>query len=289
MSYCVNCGVKLGEQEKRCPLCNTVVINPNEYEKEQEEIYPETIEKNIRRVDNRILIFISVCFVFAAAAAVMADYIINAAVTWSLVVGGSLLMPWLMFVLPVATRVRNIRRILAANLIFLAVYLVFIDVYAGYLGWSVYTAGSLVFLASVLFVSSLFRTAALIKSVIIEAAVALAVLFAVEQLLDAGEWFLNFALPIVILSAFLTLVIAVGRYYRFIKSYYTVSSAMIAAGFFSVGLELIVGFNTGAGGPVRLTWSLYAFAGLLVSAFIVFLIGRSRKFREYLKKNLHTK
>ena len=28
MSYCVNCGVKLDPSLKRCPLCNTPVINP---------------------------------------------------------------------------------------------------------------------------------------------------------------------------------------------------------------------------------------------------------------------
>ena len=30
MSYCVNCGVELQADAEKCPLCNTVVINPNE-------------------------------------------------------------------------------------------------------------------------------------------------------------------------------------------------------------------------------------------------------------------
>lgn len=30
MSYCVNCGVELDSSLKKCPLCNTPVINPNE-------------------------------------------------------------------------------------------------------------------------------------------------------------------------------------------------------------------------------------------------------------------
>ena len=30
MSYCVNCGVQLDKTAKRCPLCNTPVINPSE-------------------------------------------------------------------------------------------------------------------------------------------------------------------------------------------------------------------------------------------------------------------
>ena len=30
MSYCVNCGVRLDASLKKCPLCNTPVIHPNE-------------------------------------------------------------------------------------------------------------------------------------------------------------------------------------------------------------------------------------------------------------------
>ena len=30
MSYCVQCGVKLEHSLKKCPLCQTPVINPNE-------------------------------------------------------------------------------------------------------------------------------------------------------------------------------------------------------------------------------------------------------------------
>lgn len=33
MSYCVNCGVELESSLKSCPLCHTIVINPNELEK----------------------------------------------------------------------------------------------------------------------------------------------------------------------------------------------------------------------------------------------------------------
>lgn len=45
MSYCVNCGVKLGNSEKKCPLCNTVVINPNKKEGNNELLYSSVIEK----------------------------------------------------------------------------------------------------------------------------------------------------------------------------------------------------------------------------------------------------
>ena len=45
MSYCVNCGVKLAKSEKKCPLCNTPVINPNKKDVVFEPAYPCIVEK----------------------------------------------------------------------------------------------------------------------------------------------------------------------------------------------------------------------------------------------------
>lgn len=39
MAYCVHCGVKLDESCKRCPLCQTLIIDPNEYE--QKDFIPK--------------------------------------------------------------------------------------------------------------------------------------------------------------------------------------------------------------------------------------------------------
>ena len=62
MSYCVNCGVKLSPSEKECPLCHTLVINPNERKNEYHPIYPNRLE--IRKKINikfliKIIIFSS--------------------------------------------------------------------------------------------------------------------------------------------------------------------------------------------------------------------------------------
>ena len=39
MSFCVNCGVKLKQSEKVCPLCNTKVINSNNLECSDKPVY----------------------------------------------------------------------------------------------------------------------------------------------------------------------------------------------------------------------------------------------------------
>ena len=39
--YCVNCGVKLADSQKVCPLCDTVVFHPDFPRQEGESLYPE--------------------------------------------------------------------------------------------------------------------------------------------------------------------------------------------------------------------------------------------------------
>ena len=46
MSYCVNCGVKLKQSEKVCPLCNTMVINPNNLNNDFIPVYSQVVEKH---------------------------------------------------------------------------------------------------------------------------------------------------------------------------------------------------------------------------------------------------
>lgn len=38
--YCVYCGVKLAESEKKCPLCNTVVYHPDLPQTSQQKLFP---------------------------------------------------------------------------------------------------------------------------------------------------------------------------------------------------------------------------------------------------------
>ena len=51
MAYCVHCGVKLHEGEKRCPLCGTVSIDPNEQPvSDARRTYPvRTPEQDLKR------------------------------------------------------------------------------------------------------------------------------------------------------------------------------------------------------------------------------------------------
>lgn len=86
MSYCVNCGVKLAKSEKKCPLCNTKVINPNKLKDEYEPAYSNKIEmfktinyKYIAKLTILILLVLALITVFC-------DLIITKNISWSIYV-----------------------------------------------------------------------------------------------------------------------------------------------------------------------------------------------------------
>lgn len=91
MSYCVNCGVKLSNSEKKCPLCNTRVINPNVVQDNFEPAYSNNIEffqtLNYKFIAKLILIILVVLTLIT----VLCDLIISKKISWSIYVIFSML------------------------------------------------------------------------------------------------------------------------------------------------------------------------------------------------------
>ena len=53
MSYCVNCGVELEKSIRKCPLCNTPVINPNDLAKLKEINLSNFNTEKVNNMKNR--------------------------------------------------------------------------------------------------------------------------------------------------------------------------------------------------------------------------------------------
>lgn len=86
MSYCVNCGVKLAKSEKKCPLCNTRVVNPNLNDQIYYSVYSNQIEK-FKSIDFKFLVKICYIVLFVLAlVTVFCNIIITHSVTWSIYV-----------------------------------------------------------------------------------------------------------------------------------------------------------------------------------------------------------
>ena len=91
MSYCVNCGVKLKESEKVCPLCNTKVINPNNLKTEFIPAYSQNIEKT-KKVNKKYLCFlITIILMGVTIITVLCNLIFTGNITWSIYVVASIL------------------------------------------------------------------------------------------------------------------------------------------------------------------------------------------------------
>ena len=86
MSYCVNCGVKLAKSEKKCPLCNTKIINPNIVKEEYVPAYASQIEK-FNSINIKFIAKLSITvFLLLAAITMLCDLIITKSISWSLYV-----------------------------------------------------------------------------------------------------------------------------------------------------------------------------------------------------------
>ena len=89
MSYCVNCGVELADSEKRCPLCDTEVINPRKPWREPEDFpYPRHLEP-VRERANRVFFASVASLILCVPAAVtllvlIYQYLASLGVSWPL-------------------------------------------------------------------------------------------------------------------------------------------------------------------------------------------------------------
>ena len=98
--YCVNCGVKLADSQKVCPLCDTVVFHPDFPRQEGESLYPENTMP-VPQVSSRgAQIIATALFLLPMLITFQCDLLINRSVTWSGYVLGALGSLYVWFVLP---------------------------------------------------------------------------------------------------------------------------------------------------------------------------------------------
>ncbi len=84
MSYCVNCGVKLGESEKVCPLCHTPVLNPNEENKAVRPVYSEKVDTRKKVNVKYLLSIVVLSFLVIALICLGTDLLLSKGkITWS--------------------------------------------------------------------------------------------------------------------------------------------------------------------------------------------------------------
>lgn len=125
--FCINCGVKLADTEKKCPLCDTVVYHPSLQQKAVRPLYPENrhpkIQANSRAV-NGFLIFL---FFIPMLICFWADLKRNGALDWFGFAAGGLLVVYIALALPLWFRRPNPVIFLPCNFATLTAYLLYVD------------------------------------------------------------------------------------------------------------------------------------------------------------------
>ena len=106
MSYCVNCGVELSASEKKCPLCETEVLNPNSpWTEPEQRPYPKKLELIDKRATRRFfLAMASLLMLMPVVITVLCDFIYSRSITWSAYVLGSTALTYVLVIVPFALK-----------------------------------------------------------------------------------------------------------------------------------------------------------------------------------------
>lgn len=105
--YCVKCGVKLGESEQKCPLCNTAVYHPDIEQGGGEPLYPRGKKPNTKansKVFNEIL---AMLYAIAALTCAFSDLRPDGKINWLGFALGGIMLAYVVFALPLWFKKRN--------------------------------------------------------------------------------------------------------------------------------------------------------------------------------------
>ena len=129
--YCVKCGVKLADTEKKCPLCNTAVYHPEVSQPPCEPLYPEdklpVSSAGSKALNGAAIILflipLGVCF--------FADVSINGALDWFGYVAGAMAVTYLIFALPLWFKRPNPVIFVPCDFVAVGLYLLYIAIATG--------------------------------------------------------------------------------------------------------------------------------------------------------------
>lgn len=126
--YCANCGVKLADGQKLCPVCNTRAYHPDLPRSDASPSYPNK-EFQSEEYNRRGLLFVIsiLCFI-PFALPVIFELSWHATVTWSGLVAGGVLLAYILVVLPLWFKHAPPIIFVASDFAAILLYLLYIDI-----------------------------------------------------------------------------------------------------------------------------------------------------------------
>ena len=98
--YCIRCGVKLADTEKKCPLCNTVVCHPEFQPTARRPLYPSGRMPQSHAGSKVINGAVIILFFIPLLVCFFADFSLDGAVEWFGYLAGAMGVAYVAFALP---------------------------------------------------------------------------------------------------------------------------------------------------------------------------------------------
>lgn len=98
--YCANCGVKLADTEKRCPLCGTEAYHPDIERPEVDLLYPKDFVPKRELSKTTLHIILLAIFMIPIFVTLYCDFYINRSITWSAYVIFAVSLVYIICILP---------------------------------------------------------------------------------------------------------------------------------------------------------------------------------------------
>ncbi len=105
--YCISCGVKLADSEKKCPLCGLLVYHPDVKQPEGERLFPVNQNPPKEVSPWGIKLIILTVFLLPLITVLLCDLPVHGRITWSGYVIGALIFLYITAVLPYWFQTKN--------------------------------------------------------------------------------------------------------------------------------------------------------------------------------------
>ena len=129
--FCINCGVRLADTEKKCPLCATEVYHPDLKQPQALPLYPKDkapkLKPNSKAFNGAIIIL----FLIPMLVCFLADLHNDLRLDWFGYVAGGVIFTYVAFALPLWFRKPNPVIFLPCSFAAAAVYLLYINIATG--------------------------------------------------------------------------------------------------------------------------------------------------------------
>ena len=129
--YCINCGVKLSDTEKRCPLCQTTVYHPDIPQQSADPLYPEELGPVLRLTSWAAQFIITAVYLLAMSVCLVCDLQMGVGLTWSGYVIGGLFVSYVIIILPLWFKNPNPVIFLPCDFAVIGLYLLYINIATG--------------------------------------------------------------------------------------------------------------------------------------------------------------